>query len=176
MITRRFMFMAAAGASAPALMGMGSPKLPTSSPNGLKCAADPDFCSEAQRRAMLPHSDDPFWTLLRACRVDHNDQTHAYVLEPTPEVRALSGKTVQVKGFTVPLDGTDRTSHFLIAVNTPVCFYHPPGEPNEILEVIASSPMAWDEKLKTVTGVFSIAAAGDAGVYFKLTQARLIAG
>ena len=67
-------------------------------------------------------------------------------------------------------------AQFRIGVNTPVCFYHPPGEPNEILEVTASNPVAWDEKLKTVEGVFAIATAGAAGVYFKLTQARLIAG
>ncbi len=113
--------------------------------------------------------------MLKACEIQHDAQTNTYTLTPTPQVKALNGKRVQVKGFTVPLDGTDRTSHFLIAVNTPVCFYHPPGQPNEILEVTASSPVAWDEKLKTVEGVFSIAAAGDAGVYFRLSQARVIA-
>ncbi len=172
MMTRRLAILSGLGVSAPGLLGFTlKPKPATPS---MDCAADPDFCSEAQRRALLPHSNDPFWTLLKVCEISHNAQTNSYTLVPTPEVKALSGKTIQVKGFTIPLDGSDRTSHFLIAVNTPVCFYHPPGEPNEILEVTAAAPVTWDEKIKVVEGVFAIAAAGDAGVYFKLTQARLI--
>ena len=173
MSTRRFMIITGLAAAAPALMaGLTPPKAKTAT----DCVADPEVCSEAQQRALLPHSNDPFWALLRACDVQHDTRNNTYRLEATPQVAALNGKTVQVKGFTVPLDGTDRTSHFLIAVNTPVCFYHPPGEPNEILEVSASSPITWDEKPKTVEGVFAISAAGDAGVYFKLTQAKLVAG
>ena len=176
MVTRRSILLAGLAAGAPVLMAGLAPPKPKSAIVSADCAADAELCSEAERRTHLPHSTDPFWALLKACDVQRDTQKNTYTLRPTPEVRALDGKTVRVKGFTVPLDGTDRTSHFLIAVNTPVCFYHPPGEPNEILEVTTSSPMIWDEKLKTVEGVFAISAAGDAGVYFKLTQARLIAG
>ena len=176
MLTRRAILLAGLACGAPVLMAGLTPPKPKTAIGSADCAADPDLCSEADRRARLPHSNDPFWTLLKACAVERDTAANSYRLRPTPEVMALSGKTVRVKGFTVPLDGTDRTSHFLIAVNTPVCFYHPPGEPNEILEVTASSPLIWDEKLKTVEGLFAISAAGDAGVYFKLTQARLIAG
>ncbi len=162
------------------VLAAGAPFLMASLPvkktitTGAAACPDPELCSEAQRRALLPHSDDPFWALLKACTVTEDAQTNRYSLTPTASVRAMNGTTVRVKGFTVPLDGTDRTSHFLIAVNTPVCFYHPPGEPNEILEVTSTAPIAWDEKPKTIEGVFAIAAAGDAGVYFRLSQARLI--
>ncbi len=176
MIARRLFIVSGLALVAPGLMAGLTPPKPKTAAGSADCAADPELCSEAEQRKRLPHSDDPFWSKLKACEVQHDPAQNTYTLVPTPEVMALNGKTVQVKGFTVPLDGTDRTSHFLIAVNTPVCFYHPPGEPNEILEVTATSPLPWDEKLKLVEGVFSIAATGDAGVYFRLTQAKLISG
>ena len=171
MTRRRLLLLSGIAALAPGLTAGLVPPKPKGSAD---CAADPELCSEAERRAPLPHSGDPFWALLKACDVRHDPQKNSYTLVPTPEVKALNGKTVQIKGFTIPLDGTDQTSHFLIAVNTPVCFYHPPGEPNEILEVTAVSPMTWDQKLKTVEGVFSISPAGEAGVYFRLSQAKSI--
>jgi len=175
MISRRLLCLAGLVPLALPLMGFIPPKpKPGADPHA--CGADPELCSEQDRQKLLPHSDDPLWSLLKACKVDQNPQTKVYSLEPTQDVKALDGKRVQVKGFTLPLDGTDRTSHFLIAVNTPVCFYHPPGKPNEIIEVTASSPVTWDEKPKTVEGVFAVAASGDAGVFFRLTQAKLISG
>jgi hypothetical protein len=175
MISRRRLCLAGLVPLSLPLMGFVPPK-PKPGTNPQACGADPELCSEQDRQKLLPHSDDPFWGRLKACQIDQNPETQAYRLVPTPEVEALNGTRVRVKGFTLPLDGSDKTSHFLIAVNTPVCFYHPPGKPNEILEVTASSPITWDEKLKTVEGVFAISAVGDAGVYFKLTQARLVAG
>ncbi len=175
MILRRHLCLAGLVPLALPLTGFVPPKpKPGSDPHA--CGADPELCSEQDRQKLLPHSDDPLWDLLKACQVDRNAQTQAYTLAPTAEVRALDGTHVRVKGFTLPLDGSDKTSHFLIAVNTPVCFYHPPGKPNEIIEVTAAAPITWDEKPKTIEGVFAVAASGDAGVFFRLTQAKPISG
>ncbi|MEI9904797.1 MAG: DUF3299 domain-containing protein [Asticcacaulis sp.] len=91
-----------------------------------------------------------------------------------PRSRPLAGKTVRAKGFTLPLDGSDQTTHFLIGVNTPVCFYHPPGEPNEVIEVTSKQPVAWNDKLTTVEGTFSLINNGELGVFFRLTNAHQV--
>ncbi len=81
---------------------------------------------------------------------------------------------MRAKGFTLPLDGSDQTTHFLIGVNTPVCFYHPPGEPNEVIEVTSKQPVAWNDKLTTVEGTFSLINNGELGVFFRLTNAHQV--
>lgn len=135
---------------------------------------DAELCAERQTQAALPRSADPLWSLLRQCKVSENQKTGTYSIVATPEVKALAGKTVRAKGFTLPLDGNDRTNHFLIGVNTPVCFYHPPGQPNEVIEVSSKSPIVWDEKMTIVEGTFSLINNGEMGVFFKLTNARQV--
>jgi len=129
-------------------------------------------CQERQSQQDLPKSDDPIWAILKTCRVSLDRQSGTYQLAPTPEVQALAGKQVQVKGFVVPLDGSDQTKDFLIGVNTPVCFYHPPGDPNELMEVNAASPISWTDKPTTVVGTFTMVQNNQMGVFFKLIAAR----
>lgn len=133
---------------------------------------DPLECQERQTQQDLPHADDPIWAILKKCQVSLDRQAGTYQLVPTPEVQALAGKQVQVKGFVVPLDGTDRTKDFLIGVNTPVCFYHPPGDPNELMEVNAVSPISWTDKPTTIVGTFTLVQNNQIGVFFKLVDAR----
>lgn len=135
---------------------------------------DAELCSERSAQSILPKSADPLWTMLRQCKVSENQKTGMYSIQPTAQVKALAGTTVRAKGFTLPLDGNDKTAHFLIGVNTPVCFYHPPGEPNEVIEVSTKQPITWDEKLTTVEGTFSLMNNGEMGVFFRLTNARQI--
>lgn len=136
--------------------------------------SDPELMSERQRQADLPHADDPLWAMLHKSHVSYDKASDTYSLTPTPEVAALVGKTLRVKGFVVPLDGSDRTRHFLLGVNTPVCFYHPPGEPNEVVEVFANSPVPWTDAPTTVEGRFTQAGSGNLGVFFRLEDAHAV--
>ncbi|MEI9904795.1 MAG: DUF3299 domain-containing protein [Asticcacaulis sp.] len=127
--------------------------------------------AERLRQQNLPHSDDPIWGKLKACKVDFDAVHNAYTLTPTAEVKAMDGTVVTVQGFILPLDGSDHTRHFLTGVNTPVCFYHPPGEPNEIMEVFSVKPVAWKEEAVFMQGRFTVMSAGQAGVFFRLEDA-----
>jgi len=133
---------------------------------------DDIVCQERRQQADLPHADDPIWPKLRKCRVTLNRQTGDYSLQPTDEMRALVGRSLRVRGFVLPLDGTDETSHFLIGVNTPVCFYHPPGDPNQVMEVVTTTPVAWNDGPVTVTGRLALIENSQMGVFFKLNAAR----
>ncbi|CAL4869324.1 hypothetical protein MMA231_03616 (plasmid) [Asticcacaulis sp. MM231] len=160
--------------SLPLICGAAPKK--SAKPAATSNCVDVELCAERQSQAGLPRSPDPLWSLLRQCKVSENQKTGMYAIVATPEVKALAGKIVRAKGFTLPLDGNDRTNHFLIGVNTPVCFYHPPGQPNEVIEVISKSPVVWDEKMTTIEGTFSLINNGEMGVFFKLTNARQVRG
>lgn len=131
-----------------------------------------DLKAERKAQLSLPKSKDPLWSLLGQCAVSLDPKTGLYSLKLTPEVRALSGKTQRVSGFTLPLDGQDRTRHFLIGRLTPVCFYHPPGEPNEVIEVMARKAVTWNSKPQAVEGTFTLVNDREMGVFFRLTNAQ----
>jgi uncharacterized protein len=130
--------------------------------------------AERQRQKSLPHASDPFWAKLKACTVGFDATHNHYKLTPTPEIKALIGTTVAIRGFTLPLDGSDHTHHFLIGVNTPVCFYHPPGEPNEVVEVFSLKPITWKDSAIFVQGMFKLIDQPDGGVFFQLDNASPI--
>ena len=135
---------------------------------------DEVVCQERRTQRDLPHSADPIWPVLRRCRVALDRQSGVYSLAPTPEVVAMAGRRIRVGGFIVPLDGSDRTRDFLIGVNTPVCFYHPPGDPNEVIEVKALAPVDWTDRPVTVEGTFTLIRNSQAGGFFRLVNARAV--
>ena len=96
------------------------------------------------------------------------------IISVTPEVKALAGQTITLNGFVLPLDGSDHTKHFLLTRRTPVCMFCPPGEPNEVTEVVAPHPIVWTDKIVTVTGPLSLINKGEKGIFFKIdaTTAR----
>ncbi|MFN3229835.1 MAG: DUF3299 domain-containing protein, partial [Asticcacaulis sp.] len=130
-----------------------------------------DLKAERKAQMSLPKSTDPLWALLSRCPVRQDPKTGLYSLTLTPAVRALAGKKQRVSGFTLPLDGQDRTRHFLIGRLTPVCFYHPPGEPNEVIEVLARKAVTWTSKPQAVEGTFTLVNDREMGVFFRLTDA-----
>lgn len=146
------------------LVGWSEQKTPIS--------GDSELGGERSAQRSLPRSGDPFWKTLSACKVKYNAKTDLYSLIPTPEVRAMAGQVVKVKGFIIPLDGLDLTKHFLIGVNTPVCLFHPPGEPNEVIEVKSPKALVWDDRPKTIEGTFSLINNPAMGVFFAMSGAR----
>lgn len=170
-MNRRHLLTAGFGLASLGLMGVT--QRPAKKGPSVQCA-DEELCAERQAQRNLPQSGDPLWSILRACKVGYDRKTGLYSLQPTPQVKAMVGQVVKVRGFTLPLDGSDKTSHFLIGVNTPVCFYHPPGDPNEVIEVVSDHPITWDDKPATIQGTFSLINNGEMGVFFKMIKARQV--
>lgn len=115
-----------------------------------KAASQP--ANEIAAQKILPTARDPLWAKLIKCAVNYDDKKGTYSIKLTPEVKALDGKTITARGFMLPLDGSDHTSHFLLSRNTPVCLYCPPGEPNEVVEVKANHAITWTNRMVSVTG------------------------
>ncbi len=116
----------------------------------------------------LPQSHDVLWSKFVKCRVGYNNKTGMYSISVTPEVKAMAGQSVTASGWVLPLDGSDHTQHFLLTRRTPVCMFCPPGEPNEVAEVVTLRPVTWTDKLVTVTGLLSLVDNGEKGMFFKI--------
>lgn len=128
---------------------------------------------EAAAQKLLPKVRDALWTSLAKCDVGYDDKSGNYSIKVTPEVEALGGKTITVRGFILPMDGADHTQHFLVTRNTPVCMFCPPGQPNEVVEVYASRPIPWTDKIASVTGKFSLINNGEQALFFKIENASV---
>jgi hypothetical protein len=123
---------------------------------------------ERAAQDQLPHAQNPVWAKFLASKVSYNDHTGLYSIAVTPEVRGLAGKPVTLNGFVLPLDASDHTSHFLLTRNTPVCMFCPPGEPNEVVEVISPHPILWTDKIVSVTGPLKLINNGEKGMFFQI--------
>jgi hypothetical protein len=121
----------------------------------------------------LPKSSDPLWLKLVKSKVSYNEKSGLFSIAVTPEIKALNGQTVSVSGFVLPMDGSDRTKHFVLTRNTPVCLFCPPGAPNEVVEVVSPRAIAWTAKMVTVTGQMSLINNGENALFFKIAAAQV---
>jgi uncharacterized protein len=128
--------------------------------------------NERQVQANLPQSRAPLWRTLMTTRIAENASTGMFSASHTPAVRALANTTITITGFMLPLDTDTRSRHFLLSRMTPVCFFHPPGAPNEVIEVYSATPIAITDKLVTVTGRFTLISDPEKGLFFRLSNAQ----
>ena len=89
-------------------------------------------------------------------------------------VQALDGETVTLQGFMMPLDQSDAQTLFLLSANpTQGCYYCLPGGPETMVEVRAAEPVAFTYDPVTIRGTLEVLEDDPAGMYYRLTEARL---
>ena len=76
-------------------------------------------------------------------------------------MRTLAGRRITIQGYIRPLEADDRTTHFLISPYTPVCFFHPPAEPKEVIELRRDRPIPAGYHRVEITGVLTLAENGE---------------
>ena len=128
---------------------------------------------ERARQAGLPQSGSAYWSLLRRTKIGMDEARGRFTASHPAAVKALAGQTITMTGFMLPLDAGKQVRHFLLSKYTPVCAFCPPGEPNEVVEVTAGSPVPYRDKLVSVTGKFALADNGEQGLFFRLGGARV---
>lgn len=148
------------------LSGMRTEKVNISVPVGQPA-------DERAAQNQLPHSQSPIWAKFLTSKVSYNNHNGLYSIAITPEVKELAGKPVTINGFVLPLDASDHTSHFLLTRNTPVCMFCPPGEPNEVVEVISPHPILWTDKIVSVTGPLRLINNGEKGMFFQIAATEV---
>jgi len=137
---------------------------------------DAELAEERQMQLSLPTANHPMWDVLRRTRVWIDDPSQMFRASHPAEVRRLAGTRMTIRGYMLPLEPDMRTRHFLISPYTPVCFFHPPAEPNEVIEVRLSRPIEAGYHLVEVTGTFQLANDGEKGLFFVIDggTARII--
>jgi len=132
----------------------------------------PELAGERALQRSLPMVRGGLWDTLRTTRVAVGERSQLFTATHSAAVRALAGRPVTLRGYMLPLEAADRTSHFLISPYTPVCFFHPPAEPNEVVEVRLSRPIAAGYHLVEVRGVLRLSNDGEKGLFFVLEDGR----
>lgn len=135
-------------------------------------AAAPPAGQPADERAAqkkLPQSASALWGVLRQTRITEDVKRGLFSASFPAEVEALNGTTVTVTGFMLPIDAKARSRHFLLSKYTPVCFFCPPGEPNEVVEVLADKAMPVSDDLVSVTGTLSLIDNAEKGLFFRIS-------
>jgi len=128
---------------------------------------------EREAQSKLPQSRSALWATLRQTRIGIDEENGLFTASFPTSVRALSGKTVSVSGFIMPLDAQTSGTHFLLSKYTPVCDFCPPGEPNEVVEVRTAKPIRFVQRMVTVTGRMTLQNNGDKGLFFQLANASV---
>ena len=129
---------------------------------------------ERQVQGGLPQSKSPLWGKLGKCRVDYDSRRGLYSIDVTADTKTLDQQIIEANGFILPLDGADRTKHFLLSRRTPVCQFCPPGEPNEIIEVRSKAVLEWVDDPGTIKGKFKLVNDAEKGVFFLMEDAVLV--
>ncbi len=119
-----------------------------------------------------PHSASALWSVLKRTRIHEDDRRGLFTAAFPLMVRALAGQTVAVSGFMLPLEPGRFTDHFLLSRYTPVCFFCPPGAPNEVIEVRSDESISVGPGEYEFTGRFGLQDDGQAGLFFRLDQAE----
>jgi len=119
----------------------------------------------------LPQSASALWGVLRNTKITEDLKRGLFSASFPAEVDALNGTTVTLAGFMLPIDAKTKTKHFLLSKYTPVCFFCPPGEPNEVVEVLADKALPVSDDLVTVTGKLSLIDNAEKGLFFRINTA-----
>ncbi len=130
--------------------------------------------AERAAQKALPQSQDALWATLKTTRIGEDPKRGRFTATPSAEVRALDGQSLTLSGFMLPLEPKATTSHFLLSKYTPVCAFCPPGQPNEVVEVVTVRPLKASYELIKVTGRFSLQNDGEKGLFFRLDQAAAV--
>jgi hypothetical protein len=126
---------------------------------------------ERAAQQALPQSPDKQWAVLATTVIGEDLERGIFTARHPPRVRALAGRAMTIRGYVMPLETTPTFSHFLLTRYTPVCNFCPPGAPNEVIEVIAATPLAPTQNLVEVSGPFAIANNGEQGLFFRIEGA-----
>ena len=133
-----------------------------------------EMSAERKAQEQLPQSRDGIWKTFGQCKVHYDGRKFTYSINFTDEVKAMEGKKITVTGFILPLDPTEKFSHYLLSKRTPTCPFCPPGEPNEVIEIFSKKPIKWASYQVKVTGTLAFTNNPELGLFFQMKDGEII--
>ena len=117
------------------------------------------LASPGETRAQSP--EESLWKTLAKItfRKEYDDIMGFEVDVPvySPEVKALEGKTVEVKGYIIPVEGYKTHQEFVFsAYPYNMCYFCGGAGPETVMEVTATQPVKYTAELITLRGVLQL--------------------
>ena len=94
--------------------------------------------------------------------------------EFTPEIKALGGTIVRLKGFMYPLTAGETHTAFLLSALPPSCPFCLPGSATTLIDIIASQPVRYVLDPVMLEGRLVLLKDDITGLYYRLTEARQV--
>jgi len=126
---------------------------------------------------LLPYMDKPLpelkgvvsWkTLGQVTPVRQQDR---FIPQFSKDVSALDQKEIKLQGFMMPLDMGEKQKRFLLVALPPSCAFCLPGGPEQMVEVVAKSPVKYGFDPIVLSGRLTVLTDDPMGLYYRLTDA-----
>jgi len=102
-------------------------------------------------------------------------QKDTFVPQFSAAISALDRKEVKLQGFMMPLEMGERQKSFILVSTPPSCAFCLPGGPDSIVEVQAKTPVKYGFDPVVLSGRFSVLRNEPTGLYYRLTDAVVVA-
>ena len=94
--------------------------------------------------------------------------------EFSPEIKALEGKIVRLKGFMYPLSPGETHSGFLLSALPPSCPFCLPGNATTLIDIVADEPVRYVLDPVMLEGRLNLLEDDITGLFYRLTEARSV--
>ena len=98
-------------------------------------------------------------------------QKDRFVPQFSKGIAGLDKKEVKLQGFMMPLDMGEKQTRFLLVALPPSCAFCLPGGPEQMVEVVAKSPVKYGFDPIILTGKLAVLTDDPMGLYYRLTDA-----
>jgi hypothetical protein len=98
-------------------------------------------------------------------------QQDRFIPQFSKDVSALDKKEIRLQGFMMPLDMGEKQKRFLLVAMPPSCAFCLPGGPDQLVEVVAKTPVKYGFDPVVVSGKFIVLKDDPMGLYYRLTDA-----
>ena len=102
-------------------------------------------------------------------------QKDKFVPQFSNTINALDKKEVKLQGFMMPLEMGDKQKRFILTSMPPSCAFCLPGGPDQLVEIQAKAPVKYGFEPIVLSGKLVVLKDDPMGLYYRLTDAVLIA-
>ena len=102
-------------------------------------------------------------------------QKDKFVPQFSSTITALDKKEVKLQGFMMPLEMGDKQKRFILSAMPVDCAFCVPGGPDQLVEIQAKAPVKYGFEPIMVSGRMTVLKDDPMGLYYRLTDAVLVA-
>jgi hypothetical protein len=129
----------------------------------------PPLAPGADAKPLAERKDVVSWKLL--AQVELVKVKDRFQPQFSSGVAALDAKEVKVQGFMMPLEMSDKQSHFILSATPQSCSFCMPGGPESLVEVKMKKPIAYGMEPVVLSGKLSVMKDDPTGVFYRLVDA-----